>query len=805
MDDLILKKKIQLTVSNVQNKSLQSSQDARLLFILEGSMHLSVEGRQFELNSSDLFVINTNQNYSYMASDDVLYVDVPILFYLVGDICNGISSRFLCDSTTLDDYHIVELRKIVKELLFQSAYMEKENPKNYEYIAFYYRLIHFLTSHFIVQSNVVYMGETEARDERRRIEIDAYIRANYSLPITLEDLAQKLFLSKNYLSRYFSKIYGMSFSKYLLQVRLTNTIDEFIYGDKPIIRIAHDNGFESISLFNKCFKERFGKTPTEFKNSIAYKAELEIEQGIHSADENIGEISKRLEAYQHLKGKGRKNTPTACDSYSVMEVQRLKPIWNQLINIGEAGNLLDGGIQEHTLMLKSNFHFRYIRFWNLFSEDLFVTGKENYNFSKIDRIFDFILSMDLKPFIDLEQKLNRINKTIGEFILLKKTNVLFSNREEWLNAFSALFFHLEKRYGKEEVSTWILEVGQYRFYESDLSDECFFFEMFHDIYETVKRCVPAMKVGGSCASEFFQVGGMDHFMFLWSQEEFQPDFVTYMAYAYETNALSNRYIRRSADIHFFKGYYEKSRRTMDQAGMREVPLYIMEWNLTISDRNIINDSCFKGAYIVQTYLDLYDKVEILGYFWGSDRSSEYTDSNELTHGGCGLLTVDGIFKPAAFAFEFLNDLFPYYIGKENFYLITTNQQNQYRMVCHNLKNLNYTYYVTEEENIERENITKYYENLDKMQLCICLKDVVNGKYQIKISRINPESGSVLHVWEELGYSTEFSRKDIKYLRNACGPKLSMYYIEVVDNKLFLSVEMMFNEIAFVSAELVKAG
>lgn len=45
---------------------------------------------------------------------------------------------------------------------------------------------------------------------------------------------------------------------------------------------------------------------------------------------------------------------------------------------------------------------------------------------------------------------------------------------------------------------------------------------------------------------------------------------------------------------------------MAESGIEETyPVYVTEWNLTISDRNYINDTCFKGAYVVKNILDCY--------------------------------------------------------------------------------------------------------------------------------------------------------------------------------------------------------
>ena len=52
---------------------------------------------------------------------------------------------------------------------------------------------------------------------------------------------------------------------------------------------------------------------------------------------------------------------------------------------------------------------------------------------------------------------------------------------------------------------------------------------------------------------------------------------------------------------------------MAESGIEETyPVYVTEWNLTISDRNYINDTCFKGAYVVKKYSGLLSIVRGYG-------------------------------------------------------------------------------------------------------------------------------------------------------------------------------------------------
>lgn len=72
-------------------------------------------------------------------------------------------------------------------------------------------------------------------DSQNRIRIkniQNYIQANYQSQISLNDLAQRLYLSNAYLSKYIKKNLGMTFIEYLNNVRLFHAVDEILYTEK---------------------------------------------------------------------------------------------------------------------------------------------------------------------------------------------------------------------------------------------------------------------------------------------------------------------------------------------------------------------------------------------------------------------------------------------------------------------------------------------------------------------------------------------------------------------------------------------
>ena len=236
---------------------------------------------------------------------------------------------------------------------------------------------------------------------------------------------------------------------------------------------------------------------------------------------------------------------------------------------------------------------------------------------------------------------------------------------------------------------------------------------------------------------------------------------------------------------------------MNELGMQNTKLYVTEWNLTISDRNYINDTCFKGAYIIKNYLDFYGVVDMAGYFAGSDRISEYYDTNGLLYGGTGILSKDGILKPAGFAFEFLNRLYPYYIGKGSNYIVSSNRHGIYGILCHNMRRLNYNYYFSKEDELEKEQMWKYVEDRKQMEFNLTLSDIEPGEYQQKIYRINTKNGNIFKIWREMGFIDELDREDIEYLRRICEPKILIEEIVVTDCDIEVNIIIEPNEIVFV--------
>lgn len=281
---------MKITVSGENKQEEHVHQDIELLYILEGTMDLNIDDKTIALKNEDIFVINSNKKHSFIASDAILIADVPISYQLVSHVCNGVNGRILCDSRKEDNQNYAELRITLKKLLMN---MEMYDDKNvdFEYISHYFHMIELLTVHFLMNVSKNEQNVPENKVNERRKLIDSYVQANYNQAIGLKDLSEQLYLSMGYLSRYFKQNYGLSFTEYLMGIRLYYAVDELLYTDKPITRIALDNGFSSVSFFNRAFKKAYGKTPSSFRKQEQRLLEERKQEQISAG------VTGRLERY----------------------------------------------------------------------------------------------------------------------------------------------------------------------------------------------------------------------------------------------------------------------------------------------------------------------------------------------------------------------------------------------------------------------------------------------------------------------------------------------------------------------------
>ena len=92
-----------------------------------------------------------------------------------------------------------------------------------------------------------------------------YINNNYKSNLNLNILSKEAGYVPSHFSRIFNEISGKSYKEYIAEFRINKAIENLIVFNKSITEIAFNNGFGSITSFNRVFKKLKGVSPKEFK------------------------------------------------------------------------------------------------------------------------------------------------------------------------------------------------------------------------------------------------------------------------------------------------------------------------------------------------------------------------------------------------------------------------------------------------------------------------------------------------------------------------------------------------------------
>ncbi|MDQ0658864.1 response regulator [Paenibacillus sp. W2I17] len=99
-------------------------------------------------------------------------------------------------------------------------------------------------------------------------EIARYMDAHYQEDLSLQQIAARFYLSREYISRKFKQQFGLNWSEYLGKLRINNAK---LLLQNPSLRVAKISemvGFQDEKYFSKVFKKMEGITPAEYRKTL---------------------------------------------------------------------------------------------------------------------------------------------------------------------------------------------------------------------------------------------------------------------------------------------------------------------------------------------------------------------------------------------------------------------------------------------------------------------------------------------------------------------------------------------------------
>jgi len=335
--------------------------------------------------------------------------------------------------------------------------------------------------------------------------------------------------------------------------------------------------------------------------------------------------------------------------------------WEKMFGSGRAILTLRDSYRDDLRAAKQITDFRYVRFHGIFHDevgvyDLDSAGHAVYNFSYVDQIYDGLLAIGVRPFVEVSFMPNKLAaKNILHPFWYKPNVSPPSDWTDWDGLIAAFTQHLVDRYGIDEVAQWYFEVWN----EPNLDfwagepKQSTYWNLYDHTALAIKKVSPRLRVGGPATA---QAAWVDAFIRHCAEKNIPVDFVSTHVYANDTAPDvfdSQEEIPRNQMVCRAVSKVHNQIRT---STMPNLPLIWSEFNASYKNEPEVTDSIYMGPWLADTIRQCDGLVDSMSYWAFSDVFEEQGVVKTPFYGGYGLIALNGIPKPAFNAFKVLHKL-----------------------------------------------------------------------------------------------------------------------------------------------------
>ena len=784
-------------IRRIEQLDLYNTDKFSVEMIISGSCTVSMEGITFTAKADDIFSVRGNLCRSYSGNGcTAVSVEFDQTFF-ERILPEPRRPEFLCNSALYGSSpSYEELKRTLAQIIKNNA----DARPGYELgnFSLLYTIMDIMYLNFKVDGSES-KNRSIHRYASRVAEITRIINENYMQDLTLTDLASAVHLSSPYLSRFFEKQFGRTFIKYLTDVRLKHATEELLFTNNTIEAISANAGFPNSYSFVQSFKKEKGVLPSIYRR----KARQESENSVVSQPVEQTDFLSGLSKYLNSSAEAGSTPTTAC--YIMADAGEnlgtLQHSWRTLTGISRASFLLMEDVRDVIRRVQHEIGFRYIKFNGIFSDDMHVyeenrDGRPVFSFGYVDKALDFLLSVSLKPMIQLGfmPKLLAGNpRKIFGYQVSEPASISI-----WCGMTSALISHLIDRYGTEEVRSWKFSLWHQPDTPGNMygfgSDELFF-RFWLATFNAVKKCDSSIQFGMPATFYILKKDYVNWYIpFLtWCREhDCVPDFLNFNYYDVTllgTESGSQPFgfthpMELSDTGSSFRDFIAQLRSERKKLDCMKMPAYLSEWNTSPSQEDLLNDTSYKSCYIVKCILENYDRLDSFTYWSLTDLMGEAPQPKEMFSGGLGMFTAGGIPKASYYAFTLLRRLGDTMVGHgEGWFL--TRQKNEFQLMIYHYRHFSKLYAKGERFDMTFTNRYTPFEPEQIMDVHLTLRGIPDGKYIITETYVGRKSGSAFDEWVAMG-AVEFNEQyELDTLASLSVPRINKYVLAAENRQLHL--------------------
>ena len=228
--------------------------ELEVVYVRQGKSIAYADKNSYLLNAGDMFITFPNQVHYYRTVQKGEY----IVLIFSPDIIYGYSAEI--SKSVPDKNYFSSLESAEFKELFGKIYTAGGEYKNLN-----------ITGYINVMMSLVLPRLTlktiNAENNSAFYNVIDFCTHNFKDDITLDLVAEKLHLSKYYISHLINKRLKQNFNEYINNLRIAEACNLLRESDTKIADISEDVGFGTIRSFNRAFKLVMGISPAEYRNN----------------------------------------------------------------------------------------------------------------------------------------------------------------------------------------------------------------------------------------------------------------------------------------------------------------------------------------------------------------------------------------------------------------------------------------------------------------------------------------------------------------------------------------------------------
>lgn len=734
------------------------------ILVQHGSITIAEQEQSYILSQGDVFLMEPEHSYefNYFSRNFCLNISFGTAFISSLLPRGGV---LMCNSTVGKKQDYQRLVKVLTDIA-----MEYPQPDNEaRMLALVYQFIDVLQTRYI---------RTEAPSgndvaANRIHEIEDYIQQNYHLPLSLQELADQMYLSPQYLSKFIRQHMGITFIHYLNQVRMEHAYEELMNTDHSVTEIAFNNGFSNTAAFNKSFRELYHESPSAHR--LAKKqTEAPASSTLTGSQE-----------FQRFMAQQSPEQPLELIQVFADHSEPFYPSWSDTINIGALSHALSIEFHDIFMDFQKHVHFRYVRFDSVFAEEIMrpLRDRRGFDFTNLNMILDFFEEIHIIPFIELSFKprkrdlINFLGDTAEESFRDAKDEAYYRY------AFDNFLRHCINRYGYMTVSQWRFELwakhDEELYYIESAREYADRFAAYRNI---LKNLIPECAIGGPGFNTSSDRIKMIEILEELKRRKLQPDFYSIYIYCHAPGRYDSRdttlntHMIISEDANVFTEDFLSFKRMIREIMADDTPVYITEFNSGLVGNNYVSGSLFQASFICRSILRVFRETTCVAYWLFADSTLHMLGKPQQYSTGNGLIDVHGLPKASMFAYILLARMEPKLVALGENYLVTTSGTNRFQVLIYHYVHYNRQYCINYRIPVSIEHTYDVFEEAPAKTMRIRLSGIPAGRYKLVRHRLNRRHGSLLDTFTESFREGVQSPSELNYmLLNMQRYELDYYY------------------------------